>query len=128
MTKGRRTVRQRRGILPPPAAWPLASSAIWGSVRRNFHVWNEGWFVRTDLGPSYGGWQVLDATPQERSQGNPPAALLTAPSSGFRPMSQPLNSVQQWTRLRKATRGLDGRKGRLDVRKAPWNEDKIFSA
>lgn len=40
------------------------------SVCRNFHVWNEGWFVRTDLGPSYNGWQVLDATPQERSQGN----------------------------------------------------------
>ncbi|XP_014645617.1 PREDICTED: protein-glutamine gamma-glutamyltransferase E [Ceratotherium simum simum] len=35
----------------------------------NFHVWNEAWFVRTDLGPSYNGWQVLDATPQERSQG-----------------------------------------------------------
>nr|XP_020029446.1 protein-glutamine gamma-glutamyltransferase E [Castor canadensis] len=40
------------------------SDSIW-----NFHVWNEGWFVRTDLGPSYNGWQVLDATPQERSQG-----------------------------------------------------------
>ncbi|VFV39693.1 transglutaminase 7-like [Lynx pardinus] len=40
------------------------SDSVW-----NFHVWNEGWFVRTDLGPSYGGWQVLDATPQERSQG-----------------------------------------------------------
>nr|XP_037850992.1 protein-glutamine gamma-glutamyltransferase E isoform X2 [Chlorocebus sabaeus]XP_037850994.1 protein-glutamine gamma-glutamyltransferase E isoform X2 [Chlorocebus sabaeus] len=40
------------------------SDSVW-----NFHVWNEGWFVRSDLGPSYGGWQVLDATPQERSQG-----------------------------------------------------------
>ncbi|XP_037667427.1 protein-glutamine gamma-glutamyltransferase E isoform X1 [Choloepus didactylus] len=40
------------------------SDSVW-----NFHVWNEGWFVRTDLGPSYNGWQVLDATPQERSQG-----------------------------------------------------------
>ncbi|TKC48463.1 hypothetical protein EI555_008586, partial [Monodon monoceros] len=35
----------------------------------NFHVWNEAWFARTDLSPSYSGWQVLDATPQERSQG-----------------------------------------------------------
>ncbi|XP_011237739.1 protein-glutamine gamma-glutamyltransferase E isoform X2 [Mus musculus] len=40
------------------------SDSVW-----NFHVWNEGWFVRTDLGPTYNGWQVLDATPQERSQG-----------------------------------------------------------
>lgn len=46
------------------------SLVTWASVCRNFHVWNEGWFVRTDLGPSYNGWQVLDATPQERSQGN----------------------------------------------------------
>ncbi|XP_076968418.1 protein-glutamine gamma-glutamyltransferase 6 [Tamandua tetradactyla] len=35
----------------------------------NFHVWNESWFARQDLGPSYNGWQVLDATPQEESQG-----------------------------------------------------------
>ncbi|XP_049555695.1 protein-glutamine gamma-glutamyltransferase E isoform X2 [Orcinus orca] len=40
------------------------SDSVW-----NFHVWNEGWFARTDLSPSYSGWQVLDATPQERSQG-----------------------------------------------------------
>ncbi|XP_061065813.1 protein-glutamine gamma-glutamyltransferase E [Eubalaena glacialis] len=40
------------------------SDSIW-----NFHVWNEAWFERTDLGPSYAGWQVLDATPQEMSQG-----------------------------------------------------------
>ncbi|XP_052507146.1 protein-glutamine gamma-glutamyltransferase E [Budorcas taxicolor] len=40
------------------------SDSVW-----NFHVWNEAWFVRPDLGPSYNGWQVLDATPQERSQG-----------------------------------------------------------
>lgn len=52
---------------------------MWPSVCRNFHVWNEGWFVRTDLGPSYNGWQVLDATPQERSQGNPAGAALSLP-------------------------------------------------
>ncbi|XP_051000568.1 LOW QUALITY PROTEIN: protein-glutamine gamma-glutamyltransferase E [Acomys russatus] len=40
------------------------SDSVW-----NFHVWNEGWFVRPDLGSQYDGWQVLDATPQERSQG-----------------------------------------------------------
>ncbi|XP_058142793.1 protein-glutamine gamma-glutamyltransferase E isoform X2 [Dasypus novemcinctus] len=49
-----------------PMGNPLdrGSDSVW-----NFHVWNEGWFVRTDLGPSFNGWQVLDATPQERSQG-----------------------------------------------------------
>nr|XP_056723647.1 protein-glutamine gamma-glutamyltransferase E-like [Euleptes europaea] len=35
----------------------------------DYHVWNEGWFVRRDLGTAYSGWQVIDATPQERSQG-----------------------------------------------------------
>ncbi|NXF08996.1 TGM3 glutamyltransferase, partial [Smithornis capensis] len=35
----------------------------------NFHVWNESWFTRNDLGPSYSGWQILDATPQEESGG-----------------------------------------------------------
>ncbi|KAM9249936.1 protein-glutamine gamma-glutamyltransferase E [Dugong dugon] len=49
-----------------PRGNPLdkGSDSVW-----NFHVWNEAWFTRTDLGPSYSGWQVLDATPQERSQG-----------------------------------------------------------
>ncbi|NXC61209.1 TGM3 glutamyltransferase, partial [Aleadryas rufinucha] len=40
------------------------ADSIW-----NFHVWNESWFTRNDLGPSYSGWQVLDATPQEESGG-----------------------------------------------------------
>ncbi|KAJ8778023.1 hypothetical protein J1605_001175 [Eschrichtius robustus] len=49
-----------------PRGWPMdkGSDSIW-----NFHVWNEAWFERTDLSPSYSGWQVLDATPQEMSQG-----------------------------------------------------------
>ncbi|XP_025913709.1 protein-glutamine gamma-glutamyltransferase E-like [Apteryx rowi] len=40
------------------------ADSIW-----NFHVWNESWFSRSDLGPSYSGWQILDATPQEESGG-----------------------------------------------------------
>ncbi|XP_016067507.1 PREDICTED: protein-glutamine gamma-glutamyltransferase 5 isoform X2 [Miniopterus natalensis] len=35
----------------------------------DYHVWNECWMARKDLPPGYGGWQVLDATPQERSNG-----------------------------------------------------------
>jgi hypothetical protein len=34
----------------------------------NFHVWNEVWMTRPDLTDAlYGGWQVIDATPQEPS-------------------------------------------------------------
>jgi transglutaminase 1 len=40
----------------------LSSDSIW-----NYHVWVEGWMSRADLGPSFGGWQVLDSTPQELS-------------------------------------------------------------
>ncbi|XP_066443499.1 protein-glutamine gamma-glutamyltransferase E-like [Eleutherodactylus coqui] len=40
----------------------MSKDTLW-----NFHVWNESWFTRSELGPHYGGWQVLDATPQELS-------------------------------------------------------------
>ena len=36
---------------------------------RNFHVWNEVWMARPDLGKDYNGWQAIDATPQELSGG-----------------------------------------------------------
>lgn len=35
----------------------------------NFHVWSEAWMARNDLPPGYGGWQTIDGTPQERSNG-----------------------------------------------------------
>ncbi|KAF3703885.1 Coagulation factor XIII A chain [Channa argus] len=35
----------------------------------NFHCWNEAYMVRADLPPDLGGWQVVDATPQENSDG-----------------------------------------------------------
>ncbi|KAL1401749.1 hypothetical protein pipiens_006383 [Culex pipiens pipiens] len=39
----------------------------------NFHVWNELWMKRSDLGSGsdelYDGWQAVDATPQELSDG-----------------------------------------------------------
>ncbi|XP_075998738.1 protein-glutamine gamma-glutamyltransferase 2 [Genypterus blacodes] len=44
-----------------------------GSDRRdsswNFHCWVEAWIRRDDLPKGYDGWQVLDPTPQERSDG-----------------------------------------------------------
>lgn len=42
----------------------LNSDSIW-----NYHVWNEVWMDRPDLGPGYSGWQAVDATPQEMSDG-----------------------------------------------------------
>lgn len=33
----------------------------------NFHVWNDVWMTRPDLPRGYGGWQIIDATPQETS-------------------------------------------------------------
>ncbi|NWH82050.1 TGM2 glutamyltransferase, partial [Piaya cayana] len=35
----------------------------------NFHCWVESWMARPDLDDSYNGWQVLDPTPQEKSEG-----------------------------------------------------------
>lgn len=44
----------------------LNSDSIW-----NYHVWNEVWMKRPDLGyglsGNYDGWQAVDATPQEMS-------------------------------------------------------------
>uniref|UniRef100_A0A8C5C0V4 Protein-glutamine gamma-glutamyltransferase K n=1 Tax=Gadus morhua TaxID=8049 RepID=A0A8C5C0V4_GADMO len=42
----------------------LNVDSIW-----NFHVWNDCWMSRPDLPPGMGGWQAVDATPQETSQG-----------------------------------------------------------
>ncbi|KAM3922471.1 protein-glutamine gamma-glutamyltransferase E-like [Leptodactylus fuscus] len=42
----------------------MSKDSLW-----NFHVWNECWFSRSELGSQYGGWQVLDSTPQELSGG-----------------------------------------------------------
>ncbi|KAG5891828.1 hypothetical protein JTB14_035850 [Gonioctena quinquepunctata] len=49
-----------------------SSDSIW-----NFHVWNEVWMTRPDLPIGYGGWQIIDATPQERSDG----AMRCGPAS-----------------------------------------------
>lgn len=38
------------------------TDSIW-----NYHVWNDVWMARPDLPSGYGGWQAIDATPQEES-------------------------------------------------------------
>ncbi|XP_056126689.1 protein-glutamine gamma-glutamyltransferase K [Rhinichthys klamathensis goyatoka] len=42
----------------------LNRDSVW-----NFHVWNDCWMARPDLPEGLGGWQAVDATPQETSQG-----------------------------------------------------------
>ena len=42
----------------------IGSDSIW-----NFHVWNDVWMARPDLPSGFGGWQAIDATPQEASDG-----------------------------------------------------------
>lgn len=42
----------------------LLSDTIW-----NYHCWNETFFTRSDIPAAYSGWQVVDATPQEMSDG-----------------------------------------------------------
>ncbi|KAJ3662928.1 hypothetical protein Zmor_007242 [Zophobas morio] len=43
---------------------PMGEDSIW-----NFHVWNDVWMARPDLPQGYGGWQAVDSTPQETSDG-----------------------------------------------------------
>ncbi|XP_072917692.1 protein-glutamine gamma-glutamyltransferase 2-like [Hemitrygon akajei] len=42
----------------------ISKDSIW-----NFHCWVECWMKRPDLKQGFEGWQVLDPTPQERSDG-----------------------------------------------------------
>ncbi|RZC42409.1 hemocyte protein-glutamine gamma-glutamyltransferase [Asbolus verrucosus] len=41
---------------------PMGEDSVW-----NYHVWNDVWMARPDLPQGYGGWQAIDATPQETS-------------------------------------------------------------
>uniref|UniRef100_A0A8B9IKN8 Coagulation factor XIII A chain n=1 Tax=Anser cygnoides TaxID=8845 RepID=A0A8B9IKN8_ANSCY len=42
----------------------LTKDSIW-----NYHCWNEAWMTRPDLPVGFGGWQAVDGTPQETSDG-----------------------------------------------------------
>nr|XP_003226825.2 PREDICTED: protein-glutamine gamma-glutamyltransferase 2 [Anolis carolinensis] len=43
---------------------PGSRDSIW-----NYHCWVESWMGRPDLAAGYDGWQALDPTPQEKSEG-----------------------------------------------------------
>ncbi|XP_055964472.1 coagulation factor XIII A chain [Sorex fumeus] len=42
----------------------LTRDSVW-----NYHCWNEAWMARPDLPVGFGGWQAVDSTPQENSDG-----------------------------------------------------------
>nr|AAA42287.1 dorsal protein 1 [Rattus norvegicus] len=42
----------------------LTKDSVW-----NFHMWTDAWMKRQDLPQGHDGWQVLDSTPQEISEG-----------------------------------------------------------
>ncbi|KAM5299174.1 coagulation factor XIII A chain [Ctenodactylus gundi] len=42
----------------------LTKDSVW-----NYHCWNEAWMTRPDLPVGFGGWQAVDSTPQENSDG-----------------------------------------------------------
>ncbi|NWY55821.1 TGM4 glutamyltransferase, partial [Chionis minor] len=42
----------------------MSLDSVW-----NFHVWNDVWMKRADLPSGFDGWQAIDSTPQEQSQG-----------------------------------------------------------
>jgi transglutaminase 1 len=42
----------------------LNADSVW-----NFHVWSDVWMSRPDLPHGYDGWQTIDGTPQEKSDG-----------------------------------------------------------
>ncbi|KAM9233961.1 coagulation factor XIII A chain [Dugong dugon] len=42
----------------------LTKDSVW-----NYHCWNEAWMKRPDLPVGFGGWQAVDSTPQENSDG-----------------------------------------------------------
>nr|XP_006990868.2 protein-glutamine gamma-glutamyltransferase 4 isoform X2 [Peromyscus maniculatus bairdii]XP_015864529.1 protein-glutamine gamma-glutamyltransferase 4 isoform X2 [Peromyscus maniculatus bairdii] len=56
----------------------LTKDSVW-----NFHVWTDAWMKRRDLPQGNDGWQVLDATPQEISEGS------------FRTGPSPLSAIRQ---------------------------------
>ncbi|KAF6344503.1 coagulation factor XIII A chain [Rhinolophus ferrumequinum] len=42
----------------------MTKDSVW-----NYHCWNEAWMTRPDLPVGFGGWQAVDSTPQENSDG-----------------------------------------------------------
>ena len=72
------------------------------SPRRNYHVWVDAWMERPDLKGHYGGWQALDATPQEPSPHSPSGAFTLGPA--------PVVAIKDGRDIRLASAQVFGRK------------------
>ncbi|KAM6412803.1 coagulation factor XIII A chain isoform 2-T3 [Pluvialis apricaria] len=88
----------------------LTKDSVW-----NYHCWNEAWMTRPDLPVGFGGWQVVDGTPQETSDGSEEErlALETAVMYGVKKQTtqdtlyQPQTDVDMEFQAQKAVLGSD---------------------
>lgn len=67
-------------VLVVNCPFKLVTRLLSPHVRRNYHVWAEAWMERPDLSGHYGGWQALDATPQEPSPHSPSGVFTLGPA------------------------------------------------
>uniref|UniRef100_H3A727 Coagulation factor XIII A chain n=1 Tax=Latimeria chalumnae TaxID=7897 RepID=H3A727_LATCH len=87
----------------------LTKDTVW-----NFHCWNECWMARSDLPAGFGGWQVIDATPQETSEGTyrcgPASVHAVKHGHVFFPYDAPFvfaevnSDIVYWKRMKDGTR------------------------
>ncbi|KAM6209338.1 coagulation factor XIII A chain isoform 2-T2 [Sarcoramphus papa] len=88
----------------------ITKDSVW-----NYHCWNEAWMTRPDLPVGFGGWQVVDGTPQETSDGSEEErlALETAVMYGVKKQTtqdtayQPQTDVDVDLQVQKAVLGSD---------------------
>ncbi|KFQ26560.1 Protein-glutamine gamma-glutamyltransferase 4, partial [Merops nubicus] len=88
----------------------MSFDSVW-----NFHVWNDVWMKRSDLPAGFDGWQAIDATPQEQSQGafqcGPCPLQAVREGDVYLPFDSKfvyaeVNADQKFTRLSTQTRGI----------------------
>ncbi|XP_015109544.1 hemocyte protein-glutamine gamma-glutamyltransferase [Diachasma alloeum] len=107
------------------------ADSIW-----NYHVWNDVWMSRPDLPRGYGGWQAIDGTPQEQSEGlyrcgpasveairqgvtgcnyDIPFLIASVNADQIRWLQDP-NSIIGWRKIDTNTQHI----GRMILTKKPW--------
>lgn len=85
----------------PSGHWERLRPRCPGFSCRNFHCWVESWMARPDLAAGYDGWQALDPTPQEKSEGTVRTAQALRPD----PAGSPLATTASCPRRGQTPRG-----------------------